>query len=44
MVQPFDFTSTDSAEIYTAIIGALMDACDEPLYPGDERHRDLTRR
>lgn len=37
MVQPFDFTSTDSAEIYTAIIGALMDACDEPLYPGDER-------
>ena len=37
MAQPFDFTSTDSAEIYTAIIGALMDACDEPLYPGDER-------
>lgn len=37
MAQPFDFTSTDSAEIYTAIIGALMDSCDEPLYPGDER-------
>lgn len=37
MAQPFDFTSTDSAEIYTAIIGSLMDYCDEPLYPGDER-------
>ena len=33
----FDFVETDSAKIYTTIIGALMDACDEPLYPGDER-------
>ena len=33
----FDFVETDSAKIYTAIIGALMDNCDEALYPGDER-------
>ena len=33
----FDFVETDSAKIYTAIIGNLMDYCDEPLYPGDER-------
>ena len=33
----FDFVETDSAKIYTAIIGSLMDYCNEPLYPGDER-------
>lgn len=33
----FDFVETDSAKIYTAIIGSLMDSCNEPLYPGDER-------
>ncbi len=33
----FDFVETDSAKIYTAIIGSLMDYCDDPLYPGDER-------
>lgn len=33
----FDFVETDSAKIYTAIIGQLMDNCDEPLYPGDQR-------
>lgn len=33
----FDFVETDSAKIYTAIIGGLMDSCNEPLYPGDER-------
>lgn len=33
----FDFVETDSAKIYTAIIGNLMDYCNEPLYPGDER-------
>lgn len=33
----FDFVETDSAKIYTKIIGSLMDYCDEPLYPGDER-------
>ena len=33
----FDFVETDSAKLYTSIIGALMDHCDEALYPGDER-------
>lgn len=33
----FDFVETDSAKIYTSIIGNLMDYCNEPLYPGDER-------
>ena len=33
----FDFVETDSAKIYTAIIGNLMDYCEEALYPGDER-------
>ena len=33
----FDFVETDSAKIYTTIIGSLMDYCDEPLFPGDER-------
>ena len=33
----FDFVETDSAKIYTTIIGQLMDYCNEPLYPGDER-------
>lgn len=33
----FDFVVTDSAKIYTSVIGNLMDYCDEPLYPGDQR-------
>ena len=33
----FDFTTTDSAKIYTAVIGSLMDYVNEALYPGDER-------
>ena len=33
----FDFVETDSAKIYTAIVGSLMDHCNEALYPGDER-------
>lgn len=33
----FDFVETDSAKLYTAIIGSLMDSCSEALYPGDER-------
>lgn len=37
MATNFDFVETDSAKIYTAIIGSLMDSCDEALYPGDER-------
>lgn len=37
MASMFDFTTIDSAQIYTAVIGSLMDEADEPLYPGDER-------
>lgn len=33
----FNFVETDSAEIYTSIIGSLMESCNEPLYPGDQR-------
>lgn len=33
----FDFVETDSAKIYTTIIGSLMENCGEALYPGDER-------
>lgn len=32
-----EFIETDSAKIYTNVIGKLMDYCDEALYPGDER-------
>lgn len=37
MASDFNFVETDSAKLYTTIIGNLMDACDEALYPGDER-------
>lgn len=33
----FNFVNIDSAELYSDIIGSLMDYCDESLYPGDER-------
>lgn len=33
----FDYVNTDSAAIYTAVVGSLMDTVGEPLYPGDER-------
>ena len=33
----FNFVETDSAKIYTEIITSLMENCNEPLYPGDER-------
>lgn len=33
----FDFVDTDSAKLYTTIIGSLMENCGEALYPGDER-------
>lgn len=33
----FDFVGTDSAQLYTTVIGSLMDHCGEALYPGDER-------
>lgn len=32
-----NYVETDSAIIYTALIESLMDSCNEPLYPGDER-------
>ena len=31
------FNEIDSQEIYTQLIGGLMDSVGEPLYPGDER-------
>lgn len=37
MATDFNFVETDSAKLYTAIIDKLMDYCNEPLYPGDER-------
>jgi phage-related baseplate assembly protein len=37
MAEAFDFVETDSAKLYTALIGSLMDSVKEPLYPGDER-------
>ena len=37
MATDYNFVETDSAKLYTAIVGNLMDYCDEPLYPGDER-------
>ena len=37
MSNEFDFTTTDSADIYASVIENLMLMCDEPLYPGDER-------
>ena len=33
----FDYVEVDSAKLYTEVIGTLMDYCNEPLYPGDER-------
>lgn len=35
--QNFNFVETDSAQIYTTVINALMRYCNEALYPGDER-------
>lgn len=37
MADDFNFVETDSAKLYTEIIGSLMDSCNEALYPGDER-------
>ena len=33
----YDFLNTNAEVIYNDIIGNLMQACSEPLYPGDER-------
>lgn len=32
-----NYVETDSAKIYTTVIGNLMEYCNEALYPGDER-------
>lgn len=37
MADDINYVETDSAKLYTTIIGALMDSCGEALYPGDER-------
>ena len=37
MAETYDFVETDTAKIYTAVVGSLMDSVGEPLYPGDER-------
>ena len=33
----YNFVETDSAKLYNEVIGSLMESCNEPLYPGDER-------
>ena len=33
----YNFVDVDSGKIYDAVIGSLMESCNEPLYPGDER-------
>lgn len=33
----YNFVDADSAKLYNEVIGSLMDSCNEPLYPGDER-------
>lgn len=37
MADEINYVETDSAKLYTTIIGSLMDSCGEALYPGDER-------
>lgn len=37
MADTYNFVETDSAKLYTTVIGSLMDHVGEPLYPGDER-------
>ena len=37
MADGFDFVETDSAALYSSLLTSLMEACSEPLYPGDER-------
>lgn len=37
MTDEINYVETDSAKLYTTIIGSLMDSCGEALYPGDER-------
>ncbi len=37
MAEKYDFVATDTASIYNTILDSVMDAVNEPLYPGDER-------
>lgn len=37
MADEISFVETDSAKIYTTVINALMEYCNDALYPGDER-------
>ena len=37
MADDINYVETDSAKLYTTVIGSLMDHCGEALYPGDER-------
>ena len=33
----YSYVNTDPAQIYATVLKSLMDSCQEPLYPGDER-------
>ena len=37
MAEQYDFVATDTQSIYNTVLDNLMDAVNEPLYPGDER-------
>ena len=37
MAEKYDFVATDTQSIYNTVLDSLMDAVNEPLYPGDER-------
>ena len=37
MSENINFINTDSAELYSEVVGSLMEYCNEALYPGDER-------
>lgn len=37
MAEKYNFVTTDTQSIYNAVLDSLMDAVNEPLYPGDER-------
>lgn len=37
MAEKYDFVTTDTQSIYNSVLDNIMDAANEPLYPGDER-------
>ena len=37
MAEKYDFVTTDTQSIYNSVLDNIMDAVNEPLYPGDER-------